>query len=308
MQSVVYTFLISLILVACTSRDNGPLSSGNGSIIHIDSFPSNIVSPRGVDIWLPSDYDSSKNYAVIYMHDSQMLFDSTKTWNNKEWQVDETLTRLSKEEKIRDVIIVGIENNGSRRAGEYFPEAVMAEIPLDIQSHLLSDFLAGETLADEYLMFLVHELKPYIDKAYATKSDQANTFIMGSSMGGLISLYAICEYPKIFGGAGCLSTHWPVIVPQENENFDVANIFRQYLDYNLPDPGDHKIYFDHGTATLDSLYKPYQELIDSMMVKHHYISGKSWMTKEFTGDEHSEIAWSRRLHIPLEFLLDNTDK
>ncbi len=159
-------------------------------------------------------------------------------------------------------------------------------------------------MADEYLMFLVHELKPYVDSAYSTLAGPDHTFLMGSSMGGLISLYAVCEYPKIFGGAACLSTHWPLAIPQQEPTFDIPSTFRQYLDNYLPSPSNHKFYFDHGTATLDSLYKPHQNLIDSIMVKHGYTS-ENWMTKEFPGDEHSEVAWARRLHVPLEFLFGN---
>lgn len=82
--------------------------SAHGSLTNIDSFPSLYISPRPVVIWKPFDYDSTKKYAVLYMHDGQMLFDSTTTWNKKEWEADETMSRLFRENKIRDAIVIGI--------------------------------------------------------------------------------------------------------------------------------------------------------------------------------------------------------
>ena len=291
-------FIITgLFLTSCVSKKEES-SEANGKIIHIDAFPSRIIKPRAIDIWLPSDYDSSKQYAVIYMHDGQMLFDSTTTWNNKVSQADETMTRLLKEQKIKDAIVVGIHNDVSRREADYFPEAALEYAPAEVKSAVLNK-LGGDVSGDEYLMFIVLELRPYIDSAYSVHNNQANTFMIGSSMGGLISLYALCEYPMIFGGVGCISTHWPLNGDTTN---NLAATFRQYIDDNLPPPENHKIYFDYGTETLDSLYKPHQILVDSIMIRHSY-SSSSWITKEFPGDEHSEVAWSKRLHHAIEFLL-----
>lgn len=297
-------FIILIItgfsITGCVSKTEES-SEANGKIIHIDSFPSKIIKPRPVDIWLPADYDTLKQYAVIYMHDAQMLFDSTKTWTKKEWQVDETMTRLLKEQKINDAIVVGIHNDGKRRESEYFPEAALEYAPAEVKASVRNK-LGGDISGDEYLMFIVLELRPYIDSAFSIHNNQANTFMMGASMGGIISLYALCEYPRIFGGAGCISTHWPLIVPKWDTTYNLAANFIQYIDDNLPPPENHKIYFDHGTETLDSLYKPHQILVDSIMIKHSYTSS-NWITKEFPGDEHSEEAWSKRLHQAIEFLI-----
>jgi predicted alpha/beta superfamily hydrolase len=123
---------------------------------------------------------------------------------------------------------------------------------------------------------------------------------MGSSMGGLISMYAICEYPKVFGSAGCMSTHWPGIFTTVDN--PIPAVFLDYLDKHLPSPKDHKLYFDYGSATLDAMYKPYQTKADSIMRAHGY-ADKNWITREFPGDDHSEKSWNRRLAIPLTFLL-----
>jgi pimeloyl-ACP methyl ester carboxylesterase len=239
------------------------------------------------------------------MQDGQMLFDSSSTWTQQEWRVDETMTRLSAENKIRDAIVVGIHNNSTYRWAEYLPQAILDSIPKEIRDPLVRKWLQDKPLGDAYLRFIVEELKPYIDHEYSTLPDAANTMVMGSSMGGIISLYAICEYPDVFGGAGCMSSHWPLGLPGITDDdipFDIPGAYRKYLHTHLPSPEHHRIYFDYGSATLDSLYKPHQLLVDSMMTDKGFTE-RNWMTREFPGEAHTESAWARRLHIPLAFLL-----
>lgn len=124
-------------------------------------------------------------------------------------------------------------------------------------------------------------------------------------LGGIISLYAICEYPAVFGGAACMSTHWPLGLPgitDQDIKYDVPGAYIKYLEHHLPDPSNHRIYFDYGSATLDSLYKPYQLVVDSLMRNKGYTETNS-ITREYPGEDHTESAWARRLNVPLEFLL-----
>ena len=262
-------------------------------------FRSDYVDERNIDVWLPEDYSGSKKYAVLYMHDGQMLYDASGAWNAKEWDVDTAVDKLMKEGKIRDVIVVGIYNNGNKRHIEYFPQKAI-DLIAEPEHKKVIDLMPGGPLADKYLKFIVTELKPFIDATYSTKSEQKNTFIAGSSMGGLISMYAICEYPQVFAGAGCLSTHW---IGTFDNNKEIPEAFNAYLKKNLPSARNHKIYFDHGTVGLDANYPEYQKMIDSTVRAAGY-TDKSLMTLEFSGDDHNEICWSLRLHIPLTFLLE----
>ena len=270
-----------------------------GSFNRAEFFESKYVDARNVDVWLPAHYDPNLKYPVLYMHDGQMLFDSAKTWNHQEWGVDEVMCALSAQKQIRDCIVVAIWNNGDKRAAEYFPQKAIDYLSADGKK-LLTPRTKDKPLADNYLKFLVLELKPEIDRLLPTLSDPANTFIAGSSMGGLISMYAICEYPEVFGGAACLSTHWPGIFT--NDNNPIPEAILAYLAQKLPSPKDHKLYFDHGTATLDSLYGVWQVKEDKLMKKKGF-GKKNWMTKVFPGEPHTEIAWRKRLDIPLIFLL-----
>ena len=282
----------------------------NGKIQRFENFSSKYVVSRNIDVWIPADYSPSKKYAVLYMHDGGSLYDSTIMWNRQEWGVDETMGKLISENKIRECIVVGIWNAADLRHLEYFPQKPFESLASVQQDSIFkanrnngeSIFKTDTLKSDNYLKFLVKELKPFIDSSFSTLKDQSNTFVAGSSMGGLISLYAICEYPNVFGGAACLSTHWPGIFTVENNPIPAA--FMNYIGKHLPSPNTHRIYFDYGSATLDAMYKPFQQMADSIL-KLKGFGPKNWVTKEFPGEEHSEKAWSRRFYLPVLFLLRN---
>jgi enterochelin esterase-like enzyme len=280
----------------------------HGTIQHFENFKSAWIPPRHVDVWLPPGYSSQKKYAVLYMHDGKGLFDSTLAKGKGEWQVDEIMAKLQAEKKVKDCIVVGIWNIESRRLSEYFPQKAFELLTASQQADIMKLesgkdkplFSDRKVQSDNYLTFLVKELKPFIDSSFSTYRNSSNTFVAGSSMGGLISLYAICEYPDVFGGAACLSTHWPGLVSTVNGPIPVA--LMSYLKNHLPDPNNHKIYFDYGTKTLDAFYKPFQLQADTIMQLKGF-TGASWMTKEFPGADHSKKSWSKRMDIPLVFLM-----
>jgi enterochelin esterase-like enzyme len=298
---------MTLTLSVFQSSNAQETKISSGKLVRVENFASQFVKPRNVDIWLPDKYSFRRKYAVIYMHDGQMLFDSTTTWNKQEWQVDEVIGKLLNQGKISNCIVIGVWNTDLRHS-EYFPQKPFKSLPASFQDSLLARGARKETpglfpsgvQSDNYLKFLVRELKPYIDKTYSTKPEPENTFVAGSSMGGLISMYAICEYPNVFGGAACLSTHWPGILNEENN--PVPNTFVKYLQAKLPAPDSHKFYFDFGTEALDSLYEPLQQKVDGVMKKRGY-SPENWMTVKFEGEGHNEKAWANRLEVPVNFLL-----
>jgi predicted alpha/beta superfamily hydrolase len=302
----VFAIIFTLLVMTVLSHAQVPKVS-NGTIRRLANFPSKLVEPRNVDVWLPEGYNAAKKYNVLYMHDGQMLFDSTITWTKTEWKVDETMTALMNNKKIKDCIVVGIWNTGAGRHADYLPQKPFESLPKYQQDSLYAERQNGYALfnntavhSDNYLKFIVTELKPYIDSAFATLRSKENTFIMGSSMGGLISLYAICEYPEVFGGAGCLSTHWPGIFSFERN--PVPATFYNYMETHLPDPKTHRLYFDYGDQTLDARYPPLQAKADSILLSKGYTSA-SLVTRFFPGENHSEISWAKRLDIPLLFLL-----
>lgn len=307
MKKIIALFFYCQSFHATAQTDPLPTVTG-GTLVRHASFPSAFVTARHVDVWLPDGYSDKKRYDVLYMHDGQMLFDSAITWNRQSWDVDDIASQLIRQGRIRDLIIVGIWNGGTTRHADYFPQKVFDLLTNTEREAIFSAarnngasvFQEIPVRSDKYLRFLVQELKPFIDRTYATRTGPNHTHIAGSSMGGLISLYAICEYPSVFGSAACLSTHWPGIFTLENN--PIPSAIYTYLQKKLPDPRTHKLYFDLGTATLDALYPPLQEQVDRILKKKGY-SNRHWITRTFPGSEHSERAWHDRFSIPLTFLI-----
>jgi predicted alpha/beta superfamily hydrolase len=271
----------------------------SGTIERIANMPSKYVDARHVDVWLPDGYAPGRRYSVLYMHDGQMLFDASTTWNKQAWEVPATLSRLIREGRVPETIVVGIWNNDKFRHSEYFPEKFLPFVASKIRSQLIDEGLQGQPRSDRYLRFLVEELKPAIDLRFLTRPEREHTFVMGSSMGGLISIYAMNEYPQIFGGAAGMSTHW---VGSAKPNSALPLAAFNYLRDHLASPETHRLYMDHGTTELDALYGPYQAFIDEIVRDRGYTE-ENWMSRTFEGEGHNERAWAKRLDSALIFLM-----
>jgi enterochelin esterase-like enzyme len=228
---------------------------------------------------------------VVYTHDGQNLFDPKTSFAGVDWGISDAMCRLLAEGAIRKTLVVGIWNT-SERYREYDPQKVFEKY-LNPQEKTAYAREHGWPMADPYLKFIVQELKPFIDCHYRTLPTMADTFLMGSSMGGMVSAYALCEYPEVFGGAACLSTHWPA----------VQGKMADYLAARLPASQNHRFYFDYGTETVDAQYEPFQRVVDDLLRRKGYVEGNDWVTRKFCGEDHSEQAWRRRVDIPLRFLL-----
>jgi len=265
-----------------------------GTLHHFPSVPSLFINPRNVDVWLPPDYDegNANGYAVLYMHDGQNLFEPQKSYIGVDWGLDQTMAVLLKKKEIRPTIVVGIWNTPQRLC-EYLPQRPFCDYQSQKSRSRVIKRYGGAPISDKYLRFIVNELKPFVDRRYHTRPEREFTFLMGSSMGGLISLYAICEYPHIFGGAGCLSTHWPI----------AHRSFSKYLKARLPGPRHHKIYLDYGDEANSAGYRVRQKRVEHILREKGYALGLDWLANWYAGDPHSETAWRTRVHVPLRFLL-----
>lgn len=165
-------------------------AASNVTVIDNNFYMPQLNRYRRVWIYLPPDYTTStKNYPVLYMHDAQNLFDVTTSFSG-EWEVDESLNELFSQGDY-GCIVVGIDNGGADRLDEYSP-------------WVNSEYNEGGQGA-AYVEFLTSTLKPYIDQHYRTLPGRNTTGTMGSSMGGLISMYALAERQDVFGKAGVFS-------------------------------------------------------------------------------------------------------
>jgi predicted alpha/beta superfamily hydrolase len=278
---------------------------GAGRIERLEAFASQFVPARNVDVWLPDDYPAQAPYAVLYMHDGQQLFDAALTWNAQEWRADEVADELIRSGKTRPFIIVGVANGEPARHSEFFPQRAFALLDPAEQARMYTlkrgddPLFARPVDSDHYLKFLATELKPYIDTHYAVAPGPEQTAIMGSSMGGLISMYALAEYPEVFGAAACLSTHWAGTVTADDHPAQEALL--AWVERDFPQPRGQRIYMDRGDQTLDAWYPPLQTRVDALMRAKGYGRG-DWLSLAFPGTEHSEKSWSARLHVPMQFL------
>jgi predicted alpha/beta superfamily hydrolase len=279
--------LLGSIFMGMTSCHTGR-SKNNPRIDFYPGFTSTFVSDRQIEVLVPDDYNPQQTYDVVYVHDGQNVFNAHTAYSGIDWAIDEILSSMIRRKEIRPVIVVAIWNT-QLRLREYMP----GEPRDQVLAAARREGWGGDVLSDDYLRFIVEEIKPFIDSTYSTRTGPEGTFIMGSSMGGLISLYAVLKYPEVFGGAACLSTHWPAL----------GGVFIGYLPENLPPPGNHKFYFDYGTSGLDSLYEPFQKRVDAIFEASGYVQGEDFLTLKFEGADHNEAAWASRVHRPLQFLL-----
>jgi len=295
--SIKITVPLLLMFLMASCRPPFPT---RGSLVTIERIQSVYVTARRVDVWLPEKFDPNQKYAVLYMHDGQNLFDPALSVTSQIWAADEALQTLIDRGQAKQAIIVGIWST-SQRTREFMPPEAFENLPETLKMQLqatLTDLPAG----DRYLRFITEELKPLIDKRFPTLTDRRNTFILGSGMGGIISIYALAQYPYVFGGAGCMSTHWPLSLESNDPGF--SKPFIQYLQENLPPSALHKVYFDLGTEGTDRNYPIHQNYMDEVMKYLGYKHGANWITRSFPGDVHNETSWRKRVQHPMGFLLE----
>ena len=305
MKKTLFLLFVIVILAACTSTPKAPFEASQLEVTSGNLWRANIFSPElnetiKVDVWTPNGYITSKKYPVVYMHDGQNLFDANSTWNHQAWEIDSVMGMLIAENKICPAVVVGIHSVDTTRIGDLMPERVVEMTPPGAVRDFIDRMCRSQYRADEYLAFIVNTLKPTIDSHFSTLIDRKSTSIMGSSMGGLISIYGVTEYPEVFGAAVCMSTHWTGAI---GDNADFPTAMKYYLMDKFPRNGDYLLYFDNGDCSYDSQYIPAYESMNRLFDFLGYHEGEKLKTGIFQGHSHSEQFWSQRVAIPLEFIL-----
>lgn len=265
-----------------------------------------------VDIWTPEGYSprAAKTYPVVYAHDGQNLFDGSYAYADVAWEIDKTAQKLADSREIEAPIVVGINNRGTKRANDYFPEKALNYIAdADRSSTKVFETCAAGFFGDEEAAFVATELKPLVDALYCTDPSRSHTFAMGSSMGGLASLYLLCEYPDVFGGAACLSTHW-IGSLDLNEDYTMnddpvcAAAILAYMEAALPSAATHRLYLDQGTEGWDAGYLAYESVARNIALAKGYSAANGTLeTYDASGAGHNEWYWQQRIDRPLKFLL-----
>ncbi len=275
-------------------RQARPPSSRSGDIRDHKDFESHeLKNRRDILVYVPPGYDESptKRYPVLYMHDGQNIFDAATAFAGVEWGVDEAAERLIKSGAIAPCIVVGIENTPAR-ADEYTPFA---------------DAKYGGGDGDAYLTFIAKTVKPFIDQRYRTLPDRAHTYIAGSSLGGLISLYAACEYSETFSRFGVIapSIWW--------SDFRIMTLVRE-----TKFPADAKLWVEVGRGDVVSreearTSKPSRYLrtcreLSALLEKRGLTCEGRQHYAEYPGAFHDEGAWAARCEDMLVFLIGPGEK
>ncbi len=272
-----------------------PYSVDNGRLFRFAVFDSAFADTLTLDVWTPDCYDGTGAYPVLYMHDGQNIFDTVATWNHQTWNMDKTAGELIKNSEIEPIIIVGIHCLGFTRIGDMMPEKAIPYIT-DPAERAFTDTISNFSYrGDEYVSAIANTVKPFIDSLFATNPIAEKTAIMGSSMGGIISLYAFCEQPDVFGMAGCISTH--LGMTQDRPAYAEA-IFR-YIRENLPNQNGRKLYIDNGDKDVDYNYLPYFKTLVALVDLLGYDSSH-FKSELFSGQGHCEKDWASRMELPLK--------
>ncbi|MES2431435.1 MAG: alpha/beta hydrolase-fold protein [Bacteroidota bacterium] len=255
---------------------NNSTTTDNTSILN-NNFPiPQLNTTRRIWLYLPPDYYStSKTYPVIYMHDGQNVFDVATSFSG-EWQVDETLNTLHGQGD-HGAIIVGIDNGGTERLNE-------------LSAWYNSSYGGGK--GERYTQFIVNTLKPYIDSLFRTRKDPANTGIIGSSMGGLISTYAAIEYPHVFARVGNLSpAYW---FAKDSNNIQIQNRGKR---------NDQKFYFVSGTTESSTMVSDMQKVYTTLTQVSFNSNNLNFITR--ADGQHAEWFWAREFGPAYQWLFKN---
>lgn len=277
MRSFAATFFFAAALFVSSAHADPKTSTAqpNVHVLAPMAMPE-LNRERTIRIYLPPGYEQSKaRYPVVYMHDGQNLFDDATSYLG-EWQVDEALNALSKSEHL-NLIVVGIDNGLDRRVRELDP--------WDSAQY-------GKGEGAQYAAFIVKTLKPYIDAHYRTKSDRAHTAIMGSSLGGLISHYAIAEYPDVFGKAGIFSPAYWFAPP----------VF-EFSASHIP-PHDARLYFYAGGKEHETMVPNVQRVVAG--IRAAGFPGKNLRVEVNPDAPHNETAWRAEFPRAIAWLFDGT--
>jgi len=257
-------FILYLTYMNTNAQEHTYSKNVSTFTIHAPQLDAN----KKIWIYLPEGYAAnSGKYPVLYMHDGQNLFDSATAFAG-EWRIDEQLDNLEAK-----TIVVGIEHVGDKRIDELTP---------------YNNEKYGGGQADKYLDFVVNTLKPYVDSHYHTKIDKENTAIMGSSVGGLVSFYAVLKYPKVFGKSGIFSP-----------SFWFNNAI--YDDTIIAEHIDARLYFMAGDHESTEMIADFDRMLEILNTK---MNNKKIHKKIVHNGRHNEELWAKEFSEAYKWLFD----
>ncbi|AWL11073.1 Beta-lactamase [Saliniradius amylolyticus] len=258
-------WLVVILLVGCNeespkaTKTSASTISGDVRVFDKVLTLSKTGQAKTLRVYLPPGYDASdKHYPVLYMHDGQNLFDKATAYI-EEWQVDEQLNRLAQSGEM-GLIVVGIDHAGPDRINELSP--------WEHAEH-------GKGWGEAYTDFIVHQVKPWVDSQFRTRAQAESTAIMGSSLGGLATQYAIHQYPEVFSKAAVFSPSF----------WYAPAVFAHAQVHPLTDR--HRVYYLAGGEEGGDI----PALTEKMARQQRQVTSVVLETKIVPGGEHNEALW-----------------
>ena len=273
---------------------------------------------RKIQIYYPNNKKIDSDTLFIFMNDGEELFNAAESWHNMEWGIDEKIEEMNLNESELNFVIIAIHSakkgnrffvDETKRYAEYFPKESIPYFDSGFKKRRYQEWVNNNNLY--YLEFLTEDVIPFVEDKFDISLNNKNLGIIGASMGGLAALNALIEHPDLFGFAGCISTHWVGIKPLEyfllplvgkiDGDDDTANAIISYIEDNITNIDDQKIYFDHGTIGLDSLYSSPQRRVNKILDS----KSKDYKYLVFDGYDHYASEFGSRFDGVLEYLVIN---
>lgn len=268
-----------------------------------EGFDFGSLLPRRISVWLPPApyWDGQKRLPVWYIHDGQNLWDPLRGYGGQTWNLDSLMEWALSQGRMEPCVLVALDNT-RQRFQDYLPPPCWEGLTPQEKDSLRLE-RAGDPQGDTYARWLVRVLQPWVTLQYPVDLNLSRHYLMGASMGGLISSYTAVGWPEHFGGAACLSTHWPLSL--QRNRLDYSEPYRQWLIQNLTKKPSiisnsnfkenlHSLYMDHGDQTLDAFYPPHQEAFDTELHQKGLPPGIRYRSLAFPGTAHTEMDWSKR--------------
>lgn len=266
------------------------MGKASRNIIIPDFYSQELDNYRNIRIYLPHTYDTDINrrYPVLYMHDGQNLFDPSDSPFHTTWNVHNTVDKLVSEGKMKEIIVVGIDNNANR-GSEYchFKPEVITLGRMGVKKYE-NDREAQGIL---YEKFILNTLKPYIDRHFRTLTDRDDTAMIGSSLGGLVTYFIGFRHPEVFGKLGILSPafNWA----DYNKLLDIS---KEPLKIWM-DTGEGEAYYIENT----------RRVVDALLYKE-FVPGEDLVYYQVPNVIHNEDNWAKRINLPLLYFFGNIGK
>ena len=313
-QRIIY---LSLILFSMNISSN--LSIGSIEEVFLES---NQSYQRRIQIFYPYSDKIDNETIFILMNDGEELFDENDSWNGKAWNIDKYFLDSAEEITNKNIVVIAIDSakrvNGkiideTRRYAEYFPNESIQHFDKGFKKNIYKSLIDKAEL--NHPDFIIKKLLPFLEDKFNTKLGKHNLGIMGASMGGLSAINTVIEHPDLFGFVGCISTHWIGIRPSEylllpfsfalderkiiGDKITTDGIVK-YIEMNSEKLKDIKIYFDHGTESLDAFYpaaqKSVNDILDTQGIEYKYII--------FDGYGHEPEYFGKRFGSILSYLIN----